>query len=365
MRRANSRTPASCSGPKRKSPSPSPAAGCRTTWYGSTPDTSPRTPTPRACAASSTTTCTRGSRPTRRPSRAPSPVTRCPPTPDGPPRPSSSRTVRRPSTGTWPSAPPWRAPSPPRPPSAAGAGEAVEWRLDAVEAGELAAAAALAGTTVFEFLLAALHGLLRRYGGEAVPVSVPLSTRTAELHDEIGMFVNELPVHAPAADPSQTFTGFAAAVRAELRAGYPYRSVPFGAAVSGLGPRVGLTPVSLGYRRRGPDPEFADSGARISWAVYNRTARNTLHLQIVEAPEAPPAPGGGLDFSLQYDPAVLAPDAARRIAGHYRTLLAGAIASPGARLLDLPLRRHRRQPRPHRPAHRRGARGRRRHPRPA
>ncbi|MET9857272.1 AMP-binding protein, partial [Streptomyces sp. NPDC006450] len=223
-------------------------------------------------------------------------------------------------------------------PTVAGAGETVEWRLGAAEAEELAAAAALVGTTVFEFLLAALHGLLRRYGGESVPVSVPLSTRTTELREEIGLFVNELPVHAPpAADASQTFAAFAAAVRAEVRAGYPYRSVPFGAAVTALSPRVGLTAVSLGYRRRGPDPDFADTGARVDWAVHNRTARNTLHLQIVEAPRSRRAPRGGVDFSLQYDPAVLAPDAARRVAGHYSTLLAGAVADPGARLLDLPL----------------------------
>ncbi|MFD5141845.1 amino acid adenylation domain-containing protein [Streptomyces sp. NPDC058401] len=234
-----------------------------------------------------------------------------------------------------------------RTPTLAGAGETVGWRLDGAEAEELAAAAALAGTTVFEFLLAALHGLLRRYGGEAVPVSVPLSTRTPELADEIGLFVNELPVHAPgagasaststSASASETFAAFAGAVRAELRAGYPYRSVPFGSAVAGLSPRVGLTAVSLGYRRRGPDPDFAGTGARIAWAVHNRTARNTLHLQVVEAPGSHNSPHGGLDFSLQYDPAVLAPDAARRIAGHYGTLLAGAVAAPGARLLDLPL----------------------------
>ncbi|MFD8208922.1 amino acid adenylation domain-containing protein [Streptomyces sp. NPDC059695] len=225
-------------------------------------------------------------------------------------------------------------PGAPRTSTAAGPGEAVGWHLDRAETAALAAAASLGGTTVFEFLLAALHGLLRRYGGEAVPVSVPLSTRTRELAEEIGMFVNELPVHAPPADPTQTFAAFATAVRAELRAGYPYRAVPFGTAVPGLGPRVGLTAVSLGYRRRGPDPDFADTGARVAWAVHNRTARNTLHLQIVEAPDAS---GGGMDFSLQYDAAALGPDTARRIAGHYRTLLAGAVAAPGAPLVDLPL----------------------------
>ncbi|GGZ46343.1 hypothetical protein GCM10010371_01850 [Streptomyces subrutilus] len=228
-------------------------------------------------------------------------------------------------------------PGAPRTPLVAGAGAAVEWRLDGAEAGELAAAAALAGTTVFEFLLTVLHGLLRRYGGEAVPVAVPFSTRTPELASDIGLFVNELPVHAPVADASETFASLAAAVRAELRAGYPYRGVPFGSAVAGLGPRVGLTPVSLGYRRRGPDPDFAGTGARIAWAVYNRTARNTLHLQIVEAPHTPGTPHAGIDFSLQHDPAVIAPDTARRIAGHYSTLLAGAVAAPAARLLDLPL----------------------------
>ncbi|WP_327169459.1 amino acid adenylation domain-containing protein [Streptomyces subrutilus] len=228
-------------------------------------------------------------------------------------------------------------PGAPRTPLVAGAGAAVEWRLDGAEAGELAAAAALAGTTVFEFLLTVLHGLLRRYGGEAVPVSVPFSTRTPELTSDIGLFVNELPVHAPVADASETFASLAAAVRAELRAGYPYRGVPFGSAVAGLGPRVGLTPVSLGYRRRGPDPDFTGTGARIAWAVYNRTARNTLHLQIVEAPHTPGTPHAGIDFSLQHDPAVIAPDTARRIAGHYSTLLAGAVAAPAARLLDLPL----------------------------
>ncbi|MFF2040561.1 amino acid adenylation domain-containing protein [Kitasatospora sp. NPDC058170] len=219
-----------------------------------------------------------------------------------------------------------------RTPTAAGPGEAVGWRLDGAERAALAAAARRSGVTVFEFLLAALHGLLRRYGGEAVPVSVPLSTRRPEQAGEIGLFVNELPVHPPAGlDDATAFDEHARAVRAELRGGYPFRTVPFGSAVAGLGPRVGLTPVSLGYRqRRGPQPRFADTPARVDWAVFNGAARNTLHLQVVDGAE-------GVEFSLQHDPAVLPADAAGRIAGHFATLLAAAVAAPGTPLRDLPL----------------------------
>ncbi|MEW9336662.1 condensation domain-containing protein [Streptomyces tanashiensis] len=143
---------------------------------------------------------------------APLPAPTEPATPAAP----ESDTVRRAAEWygpRWATATEPVLPGAPRTPAAAGSGEAIAWRLDGAEADPLAAAAALGGTTVFEFLLAALHGLLRRYGGEAVPVSVPLSTRTPELRQDIGMFVDELSVHAPVADASQTFTEFAAAVR--------------------------------------------------------------------------------------------------------------------------------------------------------
>ncbi|MFJ9690629.1 amino acid adenylation domain-containing protein [Kitasatospora sp. NPDC101183] len=202
-------------------------------------------------------------------------------------------------------------------------GACVEWRLGAAERAEVEGAADRCGVTVFEFLLAALHGLLLRYGGEAVPVSTPLSVRTPEQAGEIGLFVNELPVHAPTGvGPHTPFAAYARAVRAEARAGYPYRSVPFGAAVGGLTPRAGLAPVSFGYRRGGAaDPVFPGSTVAVDRAVFGGAARNTLHLQAVDTPDGPA-------FSLQYAPAVLPPGAAERVAGHYRTLLAAATAAP-------------------------------------
>ncbi|MFD0262357.1 amino acid adenylation domain-containing protein [Kitasatospora indigofera] len=276
----------------------------------------------------------------------PGAVQQRPQAPAGPPAPAApapdAGAVRR--AAQW-FGPRWAAATEPvlpggaRATTVAGPGESVSWTLDAAGREALADAAGRSGVTVFEFLLATLHGLLRRYGGEAVPVSVPLSTRTAEQAGEIGLFVNELPVHAPVLDGagsdidpagSTGFDHWARAVRAELRGGYPFRGVPFGAAVGALSPRVGLAPVSFGYRRRGPQAHFAGTTARVDWAVFNGTARNTLNLQVVDAPD-------GTVFALQHDPAVLAPDAARRIARHYATLLAGAIAAPETSLGDLPL----------------------------
>ncbi|MEU1288913.1 amino acid adenylation domain-containing protein [Kitasatospora sp. NPDC005856] len=216
--------------------------------------------------------------------------------------------------------------------TAPAAGASVGWRMDAQGRAALAEAAQSCGVTVFEFLLAALHGLLLRYGGEAVPVSVPLSVRTAEQAGQIGLFVNELPVHAPAgANAGMPFAAYARAVRAEARGGYPFRPVPFGTAVGGLTPRAGLAPVSFGYRRgRAVDPVFPGSAVRVDRTVFSGAARNTLHLQAVDTAD-------GLAFSLQYAPAVLSPDAAARIAGHYTALLEAATATPEAALNALPL----------------------------
>ncbi|MFG2917549.1 AMP-binding protein, partial [Kitasatospora sp. NPDC048298] len=255
-------------------------------------------------------------------------------TPTAPPTPPDPELVRR--AADW-YGPRWAAaaepvlPGLPQAVTAPASGVSVGWRTDAPGRAVLAAAAERCGVTVFEFLLAALHGLLLRYGAEAAAVSVPLSVRTAEQAGDIGLFVNELPVHAPAGASTGTpFAEYARAVRAEARGGYPFRSVPFGAAVGGLTPRAGLAPVSFGYRRgRAADPVFPGSAVRVDRAVFNGAARNTLHLQAVDTAE-------GLAFSLQYAPAVLAPEAAERVAGHYRALLEAATATPEAPLGALP-----------------------------
>lgn len=210
-----------------------------------------------------------------------------------------------------------------------GPGAATGRRLDA---GALAAAAAACGVSSFEFLLAAVHTLLRRYGNTGVPVALALSTRPPGPAREIGLFVNELPHHPPAVDAAAapSFRDFALGVRAGLRELYRFRAVPFAPAVGGLTPRVGLTPVSFGYRRRGPEPSFTGTASRVDWMMFNGTARSTLHIQVVDAADS-------CELSLQYDPAVIAPQTAERIAGHLETLLAAAAAGPDTGVDALPL----------------------------
>ncbi|MFF0721618.1 amino acid adenylation domain-containing protein [Micromonospora sp. NPDC003816] len=184
------------------------------------------------------------------------------------------------------------------------------------------------GLTRFELLLAVLHALLVRYGNRDTPVGVALSTRTPDQADRIGLFVNELPVTA---DPAGgTFRAHAHTVRARLREVYPYRAVPLAQAVPGLRPAPALTPVSIGYRRRGSAPVFPGVDSEVDWTLFCGAARNALHVQVVDAPT-------GLTVSLQHSPAAIDTAAVRRIGAHLRTMLAAVVADPDQPVAELPL----------------------------
>jgi acyl carrier protein len=203
-------------------------------------------------------------------------------------------------------------------------GDAVELSLG----DEVAEAAGPLGVTRFELLLAALHVLLHAYGNERVTVAVDLSTRTEQTRDHVGLFVNELPV---ASVPDGTFAEFARRLREELRAVYRHREVPLARALGGIGPRSALTPVSVSYRARpGADPVFAGLDASVDWAMFNGAVRNTLHLQVVDAPS-------GLSAVLLFNPAVLGRAGCEAVAEDLRALLRGAAARPEAPIAELPL----------------------------
>ncbi|MEV4489952.1 amino acid adenylation domain-containing protein [Micromonospora coxensis] len=213
-------------------------------------------------------------------------------------------------------------------PSGAEPGDAVPLDLPADLVDGVARTARSIGVTRFELLFAVLHALLQRYGNQDVPVGVALSTRTPEQADQVGLFVNELPVVVAPAEG--TFRAHALAVRARLREVYRHRAVPLSQAVPGLRPAPALTPVSIAYRRRGADPTFAGVAGTVEWTLFSGAARNALHLQIVQDP-------AGLTVSLQHSPAAIDTDSVRRLGAHLRTMLAAVVTDPDRSVADLPV----------------------------
>ncbi|MFE2867766.1 amino acid adenylation domain-containing protein [Embleya sp. NPDC059259] len=210
-------------------------------------------------------------------------------------------------------------------------GNAIPFTLGPETVAALDEAALRLGVTHFELLLAGWHALLFRYGNARVRTALELSTRTPADIRHVGLFVNELPVSSrPRAE--QEFGAFARELRAELRAVYAFRDVPYSHTVRGLGPRTALTDLTVSYRRRtrAIEPVFPGVEVRVEWIVLPPTARNTAHLQLVEGRDR-------IDGALHVPTDAFAPGVAARIPGHFATLLTTALADPELPIGDLPL----------------------------
>ncbi|GIH26667.1 peptide synthetase [Acrocarpospora phusangensis] len=144
----------------------------------------------------------------------------------------------------------------------------------------------------FELFLACVQALLYSYGNVEPVCAVDVSTRTQAVRDNIGLFVNELPV-ASRPSPDMSVVDLARWLRGELREIYRFRAVPVARAVRGLRPRTALAPVSVSYRKRREEPGFAGLRTRVDWAVFNHAVRSLLHFQAVDTPD-------GLFVTMQY-----------------------------------------------------------------
>lgn len=183
------------------------------------------------------------------------------------------------------------------------------------------------GVSTFEALLGALHCLLWRYGNEEPVVAIDLSTRTPAHRHAIGAFVNELPVIVRV-DPGMTFREFVRTLHSDLRELYEHWEVPLGRAVPGLKPATSLAPVSMSYRKRsGADPSFADVDSTVDWMVFNSSARNALHVQIVDSPS-------GVTAGFQYSKHMIERSSVEAVARHFAALLEG---DPDRPVGELPL----------------------------
>jgi amino acid adenylation domain-containing protein len=224
----------------------------------------------------------------------------------------------------------------PRPPVKTSAGAALPLRLEAGTVKRVHRRARESGATPFMVLLAAFQAQLSRYGGqEDLVVGTPVAGRgRAEAEGLIGLFVNTLALRGDlSGNPS--FRGLLAGVRTVALEAFAHQDLPFEKLVEELSPerdpsRTPLFQVMFALQNT-PAAELAVAGLRLEgFPLGAATAKFDLELSFDEAGEEL---SGELTFSTDlFDAATAA-----RMASHFQTLLAGALADPEVRLAELPL----------------------------
>ncbi|HEX4959375.1 MAG TPA: non-ribosomal peptide synthase/polyketide synthase, partial [Thermoanaerobaculia bacterium] len=194
------------------------------------------------------------------------------------------------------------------------------------------------GATPFMVLLAGFEALLERYTGQDdLVVGTIIANRTrSELEGLIGFFVNTLALRGDlSGEPS--FGDLLVRARESALGAFAHQDLPFEKLVAELQPERDLSRSPLfqvlfqlqnapsdGAPVELPGLELRPMGAG------GQTAKFDLVLNTFEAG---PVFGG----VLKYNTDLFETATARRVVGHFVTLLTGAVAEPDRRLLDLPL----------------------------
>ncbi len=221
----------------------------------------------------------------------------------------------------------------PRPPMQTFPGGAVHFALPPETAQGLADLGRQRGTTLFMALLAAFQAQVCRYTGRRdLLVGTPIANRNRlETEGLIGFFVNTLVLRGDLRDlPEPTFGDLLSRVREATLGAYAHQDLPFEKLVEELQPERHLAysplfQVTL-VLQNAPMGVRELPGLVLEPVEMEGGAKFDLTLAFDETV-------GSLTYNLDlFDRAT-----AERMAGHFATLLAGAVADPGRPLADLPL----------------------------
>jgi amino acid adenylation domain-containing protein len=238
----------------------------------------------------------------------------------------------------------------PRPRQQSFRGAACSLRFDRGLAAALNTLARDRSATVFMTLLAAFQVLLHRYTGQAeLAIGSPASGRVAgELAEVVGYLANSVVLRARCAEVAD-FAGLLAQTRATALGALAHQSYPFSLLAERLQPDrdPSRSPLfqAMFVHHRPPAAATAlaalavgEPGARLdlgalaleSMPLATRASQLDLTLTVAEMGDTPVA-------RLVYDTALFDPSSARRLLGHYITLLTEIAADPERGLCDLPL----------------------------
>lgn len=192
------------------------------------------------------------------------------------------------------------------------------------------------GVSLFMLLLAAFEVLLHRYTGqEDFVIGAPIANRThSEVEGLIGFFVNTLALRGDLAG-QPTFRELLDRTRRVALEAYDHQDLPFERLVEALQPerdlsRSPLFQAMFSFQNNGnADLRLRDLAAAYN-VIDNQTALFDLSLDIEETPE-------GLRGSFEYNTDLFDAATVQRMAGHFETVLAGALAHPEQPIATLPL----------------------------
>jgi amino acid adenylation domain-containing protein len=220
----------------------------------------------------------------------------------------------------------------PRPPVARFRGASASLALPAELGVRLRRLAQAEGATLFMVLLCAFKALLSRYTGqEDIVVGAPIANRTRpELEGLIGFFVNTLVLRTDlGANPS--FREALARVRDGCLGAYAHQDIPFERLVDELAPERDLSrnplfqvTFQLQHARPGEGAPEATLEVERGASIFD------LALNFADGP-------AGLTGIIEYNTDLFDEATIVRLARHYETLLAGAVADPECPLARLPL----------------------------
>ncbi|WP_437528303.1 amino acid adenylation domain-containing protein [Sorangium sp. So ce726] len=210
------------------------------------------------------------------------------------------------------------------------------FRVPGALAEALGALARREETTLFAVLTAAFQALLARHAGTFdVSVGTPVTNRSrAELEGLVGCFANTVVLRADlSGDPS--FARLLGRVTQTVREAQTHQEVPFDQVVEAVSPVRDLSHAPLCQVMFALQPvlrqpmEIPGLGVRL---LDLDVGGAQFDLSLDVAPDE-----DGLAAALEYDTDLFDEATIARMADHLLRLLAGAAASPGARLSELPM----------------------------
>jgi amino acid adenylation domain-containing protein/non-ribosomal peptide synthase protein (TIGR01720 family) len=224
----------------------------------------------------------------------------------------------------------------PRPARSRQRGATLATSLPAATAGGMRSLSRRAGVTPFVVLLAAFQVLIARRSGETrIPVGTPTAGRTRlETEGLIGCFVNTLVLATDLAD-DPPFDRLVARVREVVLDAHAYQDLPFEKLVEELSPARSLAHSPLFqvmFALQSAPRGVAEVRDLALTPLRFKTGSAQFDLSVSWAEI-----GDRYLGELEYDVALFDRSTVQRLADHYRSLLASALAAPEQRVFSLPL----------------------------